>query len=63
MFSWVEVVEDDVDDFVFFEDETVRVGAVDQGIGGEVAGGEDGVEGGDFGGGVGDVVEEGAERC
>lgn len=60
MFSRVVVVEDDFDDFVCGEDELVGVGAVDGGICGVGACGEDGVEGRDFGVDVGHVVEEGA---
>jgi len=40
----------------------VRVGTVDEGVRRILAGGEDGVEGGNFGVDVGDVVEEGAVR-
>lgn len=58
--SWVVVVEDDFDDLVVGEDELVGVGAVDHGVGGVCACGEDGVEGWDFGSDVGLVVEEGA---
>ena len=59
----VEVVDDDVDDLVLLQDERVRVGAVDGWVGGVLARAEDGVEGGDLGGDVGDVVEEGAGGC
>lgn len=44
------------------EDEGVGVLAVDGGVGGRGAAGESGVEGGDFGVGVGYVVEEGAGK-
>lgn len=44
------------------EDEGVRVLAVDGGVGGRGAAGEGGVKGGDFGVGIGYVVEEGAGR-
>jgi hypothetical protein len=60
--AWVVVVDDDVDDLVVREDEGVRELAVDAGIGGNVASAEGGEESGDFGGLVGDVVEEGAGR-
>ena len=63
MFPRVIVVEDDLDDFVMCEDELIRVCTVDEGVSGVGASGEDGVEGGDFRGGVGLVVEEGAGRC
>lgn len=59
MTAWVDVVDDDFDDLVFFQDEAVRVGAVNGWVGGEGAGGEGRVEGWDFGVGVGYVVEEG----
>lgn len=55
----VVVVDDDVDDVVFLQDEGVGVGAVDVGVGCRLAGCEGCVEGGDLGGDVGDVVEEG----
>jgi hypothetical protein len=58
MLARVEVVDHDVNDLVLFEDEGVRVGAVDGGVGREFAGGQDRVEGGDLGGDVGYVVEE-----
>ena len=57
--AFVVVVEDDFDHVVLLEDEGVGIGAVDNGVGGEGAGGEGGVEGGDFWAGVGMVVEEG----
>ena len=60
MLARVEVVEHDIDDLVFLENERVCVGAVDGGVGGVFAGGEGCVEGWDFGCDVGDVVEEGA---
>lgn len=63
VFPRVVIVEDDFDDFVMCEDELIRVCTVDEGVSGVGASGEDGVECGDFGGGVGLVVEEGAEKC
>lgn len=60
VFAGVGVVEDDVDDLVFGEDEGVGVYAVDGGVVGGGAGGEGGVEGWDFGLHVGYIVEEGA---
>jgi hypothetical protein len=60
VFSRVVIVEDDFYDFVLCEDEGVCVAAVDGGVGCVGAGGEDGVEGGDFGADVGYIVEEGA---
>ena len=63
VFPRVVIVEDDFDDFVVCEDELIRVCTVDEGVSGVGASGEDGVEGGDFRGGVGLVVEEGAGRC
>ena len=60
VFAGVFVVEDDVDDLVFGEDEGVGVGAVDGGVGGGGAGAHYCEEGGDFGADVGYVVEEGA---
>lgn len=52
------IVEDDFDDFVLLENEGVGVDAIDCGVGGVGAGGEDGVEGGDLGADVGHVVDE-----
>lgn len=63
MFSRVVIVEDDLDDLVVAEDELIGMGAVDEGVGCVGAGGEDGVEGGDFGSDIGFVVEEGAVGC
>jgi hypothetical protein len=60
MLARVEVVEYDINNLVFPEDERVCVGAVDARVGGVLVGSEDGVEGWDFGRDVGDVVEESA---
>lgn len=57
----VVVVDDDLDDIALVQDMRARVGPVDVDGGGEAPRAEDGVEGGDFGGFVGYVVEEGAE--
>lgn len=59
VFSGVVVVEDDFYDLVLRQHEGVGVVAVDEGVGCVGAGGEGGVESGDFGRDVGDVVEEG----
>ena len=59
VFAWVVVVEDDFDGLVFGEDEGVGVGAVDVGDVCGCGGCEGGVEGWDFGGDVGGIVEEG----
>ena len=57
----VDVVHYYVDDLIFLQDEGTGVFAVDLWLGGEIARGQDGVEGWDFSGGVGYVVEEGAD--
>ena len=54
----VEVVDDDFDDFVGFEDEGVAVGPVHNGVGGGLLGCESGEEGGHFLFEVGYVVED-----
>lgn len=56
----VVVVNDNLDDLAFLQYERARVGPVDLGRGGEIARAEYGVECGNFGGLVGDVIEEGA---
>lgn len=55
----VEVVDDNLHNLALLEDKWMGVLAVDGGVVCEVAGGEGGVQGGDLGMGVGDVVEEG----
>lgn len=55
----VEVVEDNLDNLVLFEDKRVCVLTVDGRVDGVVTGREHAVEGGHLGLGVGDVVEEG----
>jgi hypothetical protein len=54
----VEVVEHNIDDLIFLENERVCVGAIDGRVGGVLVGSEDGVEGWDFGCDVGNVVEK-----
>ena len=54
MFAGVIIVEHNVDDVVFLEDESVAVFSVDGGVIGFFAGREGGVEGWDFGHAVGD---------
>ena len=54
VFAGIIIVEHDVDDVVFLEDESVAVFSVDGGILGFFAGREGGVEGWDFGHAVGD---------
>lgn len=56
----VVVVDDNLDDLALVQDEGARVGPVDVNGGGEAARAQDGVEGGDLGGFVRYVVEEGA---
>lgn len=59
MAARVEVVDDELDDFVLLQDKGVGVGTVDGRVGGVVASREGRVKRGDIGGPVGDVVEEG----
>lgn len=58
--SRVVVVQDDFNDFVLCQHKGVCVGTVDSGVGGVRASGEHGVESGDLGTDICDVVEEGA---
>lgn len=55
----IVVVDDDLDPLVVLDDHGVGVLSVDLGVGREVAGGQGGVQGGDLGHDVGDVVEGG----
>ena len=60
MFAWVGIVEDDVNDLAFGEDECVGVDAINGGICCGVTGGKGGIESRNFRFDVGYVVEEGA---
>jgi len=63
VFARVVVVENELDGLVLWEDEGVRIGAVDCDVVGGRTGGQGGVEGGNFGKDIGDVIEEGAGEC
>lgn len=63
VFAGVGVVEDDVDNLAFFEDEGVAVSAVDVDVVCCWACGEGGEYCGDFGADVGYVVKEGTGFC
>ena len=52
----VVVVENDLDNIIVIEDERVRVVPVDLGIGGQIAGRQDGIDSRHFGRRVADVV-------
>lgn len=58
MFTRIKIVDDNIDDLIFGDDEGVREFAVDGYVGGVLACCERGVEGWNFLGGVGYVVEE-----
>ena len=59
MFAWVVVVQDDLNDLVVGEYKGICVDAIDGWVGGVIAGGDGGIEGGKPRTDVGDAVEEG----
>lgn len=59
MFAFVIVVEDNLNDFTFLEDEGVRVGAVDLAVGGQRSGRHDRVKCRHLGANIRYVVEKG----
>lgn len=59
MFAFIIVVEDDLNDFTFLEDEGVRVGAIDLAVGGQRTGRHDRVKCRNLRANIRDVVEEG----
>lgn len=58
MFAGVIVVEDYLDNLVFFENVSVNVGSVDGSVGGRGPSGKSSVKRWDFGPYVGNIVEE-----
>jgi hypothetical protein len=59
MFAGVIIVQDDFHDLALLEDESVSIAAVYCGVRSSISGGENGVESGDLGRDISDVVEEG----
>jgi hypothetical protein len=59
MFACVIVIEHDLDNLTLLEDEGMGVAAVNCWICSSISCGEDGIEGGNLGRDVGNVVEEG----